>query len=174
MKMNILKKIYNHILCLILDSDASDRFWRLRSRALAGGLLKYGNILRYQTYLKKRNSYIPLSAAIDGKIVFPHGVSGIFISGSAKIGKGCTIFQQVTIGSNALKDSKGFGAPEIGNNVFIGAGAKIIGGVHIGDNVRIGANCTVVKDIPPNATVVPASCRIFEKKEQPDNVFTAF
>ena len=53
----------------------------------------------------------------------------------AKIGKNCTIFHQVTIGSNTLEGSKHYGAPTIGDNCFIGAGAKIIGKVKVGDNV---------------------------------------
>lgn len=85
--------------------------------------------------------------------ILPHGLSGIFVSKDAKIGKGCVIFQQVTIGSNSLIDSKGCGAPVIGDYCYIGAGAKIIGNVHIGNNCRIGANAVVVKDIPDNSTV---------------------
>lgn len=78
----------------------------------------------------------------------PHGLYGIVISHNAKIGSNATIFHQVTIG-----EGKG-GAPTVGDNVYIGAGAKILGKINIGNNVRIGANCIVVKDIPDNTTVV--------------------
>src|SRR5699024_11656176 len=91
---------------------------------------------------------------------FPHGITGIFISQGAKIGKDAVIFQQVTIGSNTLKGSKSYGAPVIGDNCYIGAGAKIIGGIKIGDNVRIGANAVVVKDVPDNAVVVNQPGRV--------------
>ena len=84
----------------------------------------------------------------------PHGLNGIVISHNAKIGSNCTIFHQVTIG-----EGNG-GAPTIGNNVLIGAGAKIIGGIKIGDNVKIGAGCVVSKDVPDNSTVVSAPNRI--------------
>ena len=57
------------------------------------------------------------------------------------IGRNVQVYQQVTIGSNTLKDSKGAGAPVIGDNVHIGAGAKIIGGVRI-DNVDRGQLCS--------------------------------
>lgn len=57
-----------------------------------------------------------------------------------------------------------YGAPNIGNNVFIGAGAKIIGPVTIGDNAKIGAGCIVVKDIPANATCVMEKPRIIIKQ----------
>lgn len=101
--------------------------------------------------------------------VFPHGLHGVFISTKSVIGKNCVIFHQVTIGSNTLPDSKGNGAPIIGDNCFIGAGAKIIGNVKIGNNVRIGANCIVVKDVPDNAVVVMQSARVIEKATENSN-----
>lgn len=85
----------------------------------------------------------------------PHGLVGIFIHPSVKIGKNVTIYQQVTIGEN------GFGseAAVIGDNVVIGAGAKIIGSVNIGNDVIIGANAVVTKDISKNQVVggIPAT-----------------
>ena len=81
---------------------------------------------------------------------------------------------QVTIGSNTLVDSKGQGAPTIGDNVYIGAGAKIIGKVTIGNNVRIGANCVVTKDVPDNTTVVSAPIRFIEKTEKMNNIFVKY
>ncbi|MBQ7923529.1 MAG: serine acetyltransferase [Clostridia bacterium] len=86
----------------------------------------------------------------------PHGLNGIIVSHNAKIGKNCTIFHQVTIGEG--KD----GAPVIGDNVMIGAGARVIGGINIGNNVKIGAGCVVATDIPDGATVVCAAPRIIQ------------
>lgn len=80
----------------------------------------------------------------------PHHLNGIIVSHKAIIGRNCTIFHQVTIGSNGKDDS----APIIGDNVVIGAGAKIIGGIKIGNNVKIGANAVVSKNIPDNSTVI--------------------
>ena len=57
----------------------------------------------------------------------------------------------------------GGGAPTIGDNVYIGPGAKIFGAIHIGNNVRIGANCVVFEDVPDNATVVLPKPRIIIK-----------
>ena len=88
---------------------------------------------------------------------FPHGLYGIIVSHNAVIGANCTIFHQVTIGEG--KD----GAPSIGDNCLIGAGAKLIGGIHIGNNVKIGAGCVVVDDVPDGATVVPQKARMIEK-----------
>ncbi len=85
----------------------------------------------------------------------PHHLNGIIISHYAKIGKNCTIYQQVTIAQDGENKSA-----TIGDNVFIGAGAKIIGNVKIGDNVKIGANAVVIKDVPSNSTAVGVPARI--------------
>lgn len=89
-----------------------------------------------------------VGAAFAEPPILPHFLNGIIVSYGAKIGKNCTIFQQVTIGQNSK------GHPIIGDNVFIGAGARIIGKVTIGDNVKIGANAVVINDIPSNCTAV--------------------
>ena len=96
--------------------------------------------------------------------VFPHGLHGIFISNKAHIGKGCVIFHQVTIGSNNPADSRGNGAPKIGNNTYIGCGAKIIGNVNIGNNSRIGANCIVTKDVSANSLCIREALKLFIRK----------
>lgn len=124
--------------------------------------------------MAKNKSFFPLSAKVESMPTFPHGINGIFISAGAVIGKDCVIFHQVTIGSNTLSDSKGQGAPVIGNNVYIGAGAKIIGNVVVGNNVRIGANCVVTKDVPDNTTVVSAPVRYISKTEPMDNRFVTY
>lgn len=130
--------------------------------------------IKYKRLCHKNNAFIAIKAIISDNVVFPHGIYGIFISQGAQIGDNCTIFHQVTIGSNTLPDSKYFGAPTIGKDVYIGAGAKIIGNVTIGDNVRIGANAVVTKDVPDNATVVQASPRIILHDEVRDNRFQEY
>lgn len=89
----------------------------------------------------------------------PHGIRGIFVSHRAVIGKNAVIFHHVTIG-----EGKG-GAPQIGDNCYIGAGAKIIGNIKIGDNVKIGAGCVVAKDLPDNCTVVMDNVRIILRED---------
>ena len=86
----------------------------------------------------------------------PHGLNGIIVHHDAVIGENCIILHQVTI---AGKHGK---APIIGDNVTIGTGAKILGGVKIGNNVTIGANTVVTKDVPDNKIVVGASMRILQ------------
>lgn len=89
----------------------------------------------------------------------PHGLNGIIVSHNAVIGKNCTIFHQVTIG-----EGRG-GAPVIGDDVLIGAGAKIIGGVQIGSGAKIAAGCVVMQDVPAGTVVLPAPIQIKERKE---------
>ena len=81
-----------------------------------------------------------------------HG-DGIVIASGAVIGRGMTIEHQVTIG-NRIGHEGELGCPTIGDHVFIGAGAKVLGAIRIGNNVRIGANAVVIHDVPNNSTVV--------------------
>ena len=123
----------------------------------------------YHSYLFRYGAYIGEKTTFKGKPRLPHYLFGIFIANRCVIGKGVVIFQQVTIGSNALEHHEKQGAPVIGNNVVIGAGAKIIGDVTIGDNCRIGANCVVVKDMPPNTTAVSAPTRFIASDHELNN-----
>lgn len=119
----------------------------------------------YYAYLHKYNAFIGSHSQFKKAPVTPHGLNGIHISEKACIGENCVILQQVTIGSNTIKGHKRYGSPTIGDNVFIGAGAKIIGNVKIGNNCRIGANCVVVTDMPDNTTAVLSQVRFIQKEE---------
>lgn len=77
---------------------------------------------------------------------------GIVI-GDVKMGENVEIFQNVTIGMSLIS-KHGQGQPIIGNNVKLYAGAVIAGGITVGDNVIVGANAVVVKDVPPNSTII--------------------
>ena len=127
--------------------------------------------LTYGHFFMQRGSFVGLDSEFAGTPCFPHGIQGIFISNRAKLGKDVVIFQQVTIGSNTLPDSSHPGSPVIGDNVYIGAGAKIIGGITVGDNCRIGANAVVYTDMPANSVAVCAPTRII-RKESLDNTYT--
>ena len=134
----------------------------LKTRKASCGFMAFPQIIICKMINRSYGAGIPISEKVNC-FCAPHGFAGIFISKSATVGKGCTIFQQVTIGSNNDKGSKGFGAPKIGDNVLIGAGARIIGNVKIGNNVKIGAGCVVCEDIPDNSTVVMPHPRIIVK-----------
>lgn len=169
----MLKLLYK----VVMRRHSIEYFWKLREKASSrrntfGPHLYYA--WKYYRYMSRAGAQIPLSARLGKEITFPHGLNGIFISSGASIGDGTVIFHQVTIGSNTLKDSKNYGAPVIGKNVYIGTGAKIIGGISVGDNVRIGANCVVTDDIPANSTVVLQKAKVILYAEPRDNKFIAF
>jgi len=125
-------------------------------------------------YLQRRNAAsISMTALFATRPILPHGIAGVFVSKAAVIGKNCTIHQHVIIGSNNTPGSKTNGAPVIGDGCYIGAGAKIVGGIHIGNNVKIGAGCIVAENIPNNATVVMPKARIFIKEPLSTEEFVA-
>lgn len=132
-------------------------------------LLKWGGV--YNCYAERYGAFIGIGATFKSEPTFPHGLNGIHISNNAHIGSNVVIFHQVTIGSNSLTGHIREGSPIIGNNVYIGAGAKIIGKVVIGDNCRIGANAVVVKDMPSNTTAIAASTRFIQHDGIKNNSF---
>jgi len=90
-------------------------------------------------------------AKIGKRLFIDHGM-GIVIGETTEIGNDCTIYHGVTLGGTGKDKSKRH--PDLGNNVVVGCGAKILGPIKIGNNVKIGANSVVLKDIPDNSTVV--------------------
>lgn len=102
-------------------------------------------------------------ATIGKRLFIDHGM-GIVIGETARIGDDCTIYHQVTLGGTGKDKYKRH--PDIGNNVMIGAGSKILGPISIGNNVKIGAGAVVLKSTPDNVTIVgvPASRVISRKK----------
>jgi serine O-acetyltransferase len=97
---------------------------------------------------------------------------GVIINGAVKGGEKVVIESGVVIGSsyNGLPVQ----VPVLGNNIFIGAGAKIIGGIRVGNNVKIGANAVVVKDVSDNVTVVGIPARIISQHHSPEPSATGF
>jgi len=102
--------------------------------------------------------FIPYSTRIGKNVHFGHLGMGIVIHKDAVIGNNVRIDQHVTIGGRT-----GPGAPVIGDNVRIGAGAKVLGGLRIGHHAQIGANAVVIKDVPDNATAVGVPARIISR-----------
>jgi serine O-acetyltransferase len=96
-------------------------------------------------------------ATIGRGLFIDHGM-GVVIGETAIIGDNVTMYQGVTLGGTGKE--KGKRHPTIGDNVVIGTGAKVLGNITIGDNSYIGANAVVIKDIPPNSTVVGVPGRI--------------
>ncbi|MGB2706308.1 MAG: serine O-acetyltransferase [Candidatus Omnitrophota bacterium] len=96
-------------------------------------------------------------ATIAEGLFIDHG-TGVVIGETAVIGNNVTLFQGVTLGGTGKERGKRH--PTLGSNIVVGTGAKILGDIIVGDNSYIGANAVVIKDVPPNSTVVGVPGRI--------------
>jgi serine O-acetyltransferase len=96
-------------------------------------------------------------AEIGDGLFIDHG-TGVVIGETSVVGNNITLYQGVTLGGTGKE--KGKRHPNIGDNVVIGAGAKILGNITVGENSYVGANAVVLKDVPPNSTVVGVPGRI--------------
>jgi serine O-acetyltransferase len=101
------------------------------------------------------------AATIGTGFFIDHGM-GVVIGETAEVGDYVTLFQGVTLGGTGKERGKRH--PTLGNHVVVGAGAKILGGIKIGDNVKIGANSVVLKNVPPNSTVIGVPARIIKSQ----------
>ena len=96
-------------------------------------------------------------ATIGRGLVIDHG-AGVVIGETAEIGDNCTIYQGVTLGGTGKDVGKRH--PTLGNNVMIGAGAKVLGPVTIGDNVKVAAGAVVLTELPENSTAVGIPAKV--------------
>lgn len=103
--------------------------------------------------------WLPHTAKIGKSLKLGYGGLGIVIHSNCVIGNNVHIDQGVTLGGNATE----FGVPTIGNNIYIGCGAKILGPITIGDGVVIGANSVVTKNIQPNTVVAGVPARVIHE-----------
>ena len=97
-------------------------------------------------------------ARIGGGLYLPHG--NVVVDGIVHIGRNCVIAPWVTVG--VVESVAG---PTIGDDVYIGTGAKILGNIRIGDSVRVGANAVVLEDVPANVTVAGVPARVVRRHE---------
>ena len=109
---------------------------------------------------KKTGVEIHPAVQIGKRFFIDHG-TGVVIGETAVIGDDVTIYQGVTLGGTGKDTGKRH--PTIGNNVMIGAGAKVLGPLEIGDNSRIAAGAVVLHDIPPNSTAVGVPARVVKR-----------
>ncbi|MBI1387667.1 MAG: serine O-acetyltransferase [bacterium] len=96
-------------------------------------------------------------AKIAHGVFIDHGM-GVVIGETAEVGEGCVLFQGVTLGGTGKETGKRH--PTLDRNVMVSAGAKVLGNIRLGENVKIGAQAVVLKDVPPNCTVVGVPGRI--------------
>lgn len=99
-------------------------------------------------------------ATIGKGLFIDHGM-GVVIGETAEIGDGCTIYQGVTLGGTGKDVGKRH--PTLGDNVMVGAGAKVLGPVKIGSNSKIAANAVVLREVPENSTAVGIPAKVVRK-----------
>lgn len=132
----------------------SHRLWRADLKWLARAL---SSLARWLTGIE-----IHPGAEIGRRFFIDHGM-GVVIGETAVIGDDCTLYHGVTLGGTSWK--KGKRHPTLGNDVVIGAGAKVLGPIEVGDMARIGSNAVVLKDVPVGATVVGVPGRTVTSKQ---------
>ena len=101
------------------------------------------------------------NARLGNRVFIDHG-EGVVIGETAEIGDDVLIYQQVTLGGTGKEHGKRH--PTVGNNVVLGAGAKVLGNITIGNNVRIGAGSVVIDDVPDNSTVIGVPGRVVQQQ----------
>ena len=135
----------------------SHGLWNARLKWLARWLSTLG---RWLTGIE-----IHPAAKIGRRFFIDHGM-GVVVGETAEIGDDCTLYHGVTLGGTTWK--KGKRHPTLGDDVVVGAGAKVLGPIIIGAGARIGSNAVVVKDVPPGATVVGIPGRVVKQAAAPD------
>lgn len=125
-------------------------------------------IPRYMSYLTRIITGIEIhpSAQIGERFFIDHG-EGVVIGETTIIGNDVLVYQQVTLGGTGKETGKRH--PTIGNNVIIGAGAKVLGNITIEDHVRIGAGSVVIDNVPAHSTVVGIPGKIVQQKIMNDD-----
>lgn len=116
-------------------------------------------IARYLSQRARHKTGIEIhpGATIGKGLFIDHGM-GVVIGETTEIGDNCTIYQNVTLGGTGKDEGKRH--PTLGNNVMVGAGAKVLGPFKVGDNARIAAGAVVLNEIPPNSTAVGVPARV--------------
>lgn len=105
----------------------------------------------------------PLASIGEG--LYIGHIGGVIISQQAVIGKNCDISHRVTIGASAMGRK---GSPVLGDNVYVGTGATLVGNIRIGNGAKIAANTFVIDDVPEGATVIGVPGRIFLTPPRPN------
>jgi len=117
------------------------------------------NIVRFTTGIE-----IHPAARIGRRFFIDHGM-GVLIGETAEVGDDVTLYKGVTLGGTSLGGGKRH--PTVGNNVVVGTNASILGAITIGDGARVGAGSVVVRNVPPNATVVGIPARVVLQDGKP-------
>jgi serine O-acetyltransferase len=135
--------------------------WHRLSHALWMKRLRF--LARFSSHLARWFTGIEIhpAARLGRRLVIDHGM-GVVIGETAEVGDDCYFYHQVTLG--VARTMGGKRHPTVGNNVIIGAGAKVLGPIAVGDNARIGSNAVVVDPVPPDTTVVGIPARPVDRR----------
>ncbi|MCB8876680.1 serine O-acetyltransferase [Acidisoma silvae] len=125
-------------------------------------LARWTSLARFTAHLSRWLTGIEIhpAARLGRRLVIDHGM-GLVIGETAIVGDDVTLYHQVTLGGTSLSHGKRH--PTIGNNVIIGAGAKVLGNITVGDGARIGANALVIKPVPAGITMVAAPANVLDR-----------
>lgn len=137
----------------LIDSIHAYQRHKARRGPVASLMRKLARV-RYLVLRIITSTDIGIEARLGRGLKIPHPM-GVVVHREAVIGDECMLMQQVTIGKMAEP-----GVPRLGRGVYVGAGAKVLGGVTIGDDAKIGANAVVLIDVPAGATAVGIPARI--------------
>jgi serine O-acetyltransferase len=131
-------------------------FHRLAHRLWSAG---WRSLARWVAHVSRFLTGIEIhpAAKLGPGLFIDHGM-GVVIGETAEVGTNVTLLQGVTLGGTSLRREKRH--PTLGDNVVVGAGAKVIGAITISDGSRIGAGSVVVRDVPPNSVVVGVPGRV--------------
>ena len=150
---------------LVFNPGFKYSFWMrvcryLRSAPLRYPLFIFARILLGH-YKYKFGIDIPFTTRIGEGLYIGH-FGGIVVNDCAVIGRNCNLSHEVTIGQANRGKRKGY--PVIGDNVYLGPGAKLVGNVSLGNNVAVGANCVVTHDVPENGVVAGVPGRVISNQ----------
>jgi len=137
----------------VLIHRVSHRLWQVNWKFSARFLAAFAKWLTHVD--------IHPAATIGQRLFIDHAL-GVVIGETAEIGNDVTLYHGVTLGGTTWHKVKRH--PTLGNNVLVGAGAKILGSITLGNNVRVGANSVVIKDVPPCCTVVGIPGKVIQSK----------
>jgi serine O-acetyltransferase len=138
--------------------------WRHRLRVLG----------RFSSHIARWLTGIEIhpAAKLGRRFVIDHGM-GVVIGETAEVGDDCYFYHQVTLGV-ARASGGGKRHPSVGNNVIIGAGAKVLGPIRVGNNARVGSNAVVLDNVPDDTTVVGIPARPVDRKATRDRKVPGF
>ena len=135
-------------------------FLRAQENAVRRGMSRTADVIRHLGVFATGADFLP-GCSVAAGLLLPHP-NGVVLGAGARVGLNCTILQQVTLGE---KDATGAGPhlyPVIGDDVIVGAGARILGGIEVGRQVKIGANAVVLFDVPEGERAVGVPARILK------------